>query len=205
MIGSSSADPWGNAEVSSEKGVIRIWAGEMGKRDDHPANTFFNAKGATTPVTYVFTRPPVPPKVLVDAEALYKYERRRQTNIDRIEMVVELFPPDRHFSSHRYYMADGMVLRHEQLNADGSTKRVITVQKHEHPRPGPHAAVDDKLLSHKGKALHQVFHRVDEMDRTGKPKLVAMSWNERRRLTPKDDVSIHYAHLVYGTPDGKER
>ncbi|WP_426339254.1 hypothetical protein ACN9MZ_23395 [Pseudoduganella sp. S-14] len=43
-------------------------------------------------------------------------------------------------------MLEGYVLRHEQLDAKGKIKRIITVNDWRQPRPGPNPDFDDRLL-----------------------------------------------------------
>ena len=125
----------------------------------------------------------------------------------QIVKLYEFFKANENLSRHRYYMIDGYVLRHEQLDAKGKVTRVITIEDWRQPRPGPKPDVNDKLLNTRHIALlaHQVFHRVYDIDAAGKPNLVALSWNRPIRLNPAKKVPIELADLVYGTPDGKER
>jgi hypothetical protein len=199
---------WGHAEADSKKGVSFIFGSNLGKLDDNAANTVVDSFGRWTGSTYSFTKPPVPLAVLEKPELIYQYERRRQTYVDgQIVKLFELFKPNQHVPQDRYYMIDGFVLRHEQLNAAGIVTRVITIEDWRQPRPGPTPDVNDKLLSHHEVALmaHKVFHRVYDMDANRRPKLVAVSWDRAIRLNPKKKIPIDMADLVYGTPDGKER
>lgn len=204
-IGSSFKEPWGNADVDSVKGVMKIWGADFGHRDNNSGNTVLDSFGKDTGMNYEFTRPPVPVEVLQSADLIYRYERRRYTRLADGVRMNELFPPNSHLSRHRYYMMDGLMVRHEQLNADGTAKRVITLQNYVQPYPGPRPLIDDKKLSRKGRLLYKVFHRVYDIDRNGNPKLVAMSWSERKRYEQDGNMPVEFSHLVYGTPDGKER
>lgn len=207
-LGPSPDAPWGSAEADSKNGVTLIFGSSLGKLDDNVANTVVDSFGRWNGSTYTFTKPPVPVSVLENADLLYQYDRRRQTYVDgQIIKLYEFFKANEHLSRHRYYMLDGFVLRHEQLDAKGKVTRVITVENWRQPRPGPKPDVNDHLLSTHEFALlaHQVYHRVYDINAAGKPVLVALSWNRALRFNPASKVPIDYAHLVYGTPDGKER
>ncbi len=207
-LGPSPDAPWGNAEADSKNGVTLIFGSNLGKLDDNVANTVVDSYGRWTGSTYTFTKPPVPVSVLDNPDLIYKHDRRRQTYVDgQIVKLYEFFKANEHLSRHRYYMIDGFVLRHEQLDAKGKVTRVITIEDWRQPRPGPKPDVNDKLLSthHAALLAHQVFHRVYDIDAAGKPVLVALSWNRPIRLGPAKKVPINSADLVYGTPDGKKR
>lgn len=206
-LGPGPDDPLGNADVDSKNGVTVIFGSNLGKWENNSANTVVDSFGHWRGSTYTFTNPPVPLAVLDNPDLIYKYERRRQTYVDsHIIKLFEFFRPNENISRHRYYMLDGFVLRHEQVDSKGKVVRVITIEDWRQPRPGPKPDVDDNLLSthHVALLAHQVFHRVYDIDTTGKPVLVAVSWNRANRLI-KGKVPIDYADLVYGTPDGKER
>jgi hypothetical protein len=205
-LGPSPQAIWGNAEADSKNGVTLILGSNLGKLDDNAANTVVNSYGKWTGSSYTFTKPPVPLSVLENPDQIYQYDRRRQTYVDGVKLY-EFFKANEHLSRHRYYMIDGDVVRHEQLDAKGKVSRVITIRDWRQSRPGPKPDVNDKLLStfHFALLTHQVFHRVYEVNAAGVPNLVALSWNRETRLNPTKDVPIDFAHLVYGTPDGKER
>jgi hypothetical protein len=195
----------GHAKVDSINGVTQIYGSNVGKLDNNSANMVVNEFGQWSGSTYTFTKPPVPVEVLDNPDLIYKYDRRRQTILDTGKLY-EFFPANSHKSRDRYYMLDSFVLRHEQLNAAGKVTRVITLKDWRQPRPGPNPDVDDKkLIAKQFPLLHEVFHRVYDIDAKGTPKLVAISWNRERRLNPAKRVPLDMADLVYGTPDGKER
>jgi hypothetical protein len=197
---------FGSAKANSDKGVTLIYGSNVGKLDNNAANTVLNSFGKMNVAAYFFTQPPTPLEVLEKPELIYKYERRRQTYVDgRHVKLFELLKPDEHRSRHRYYTEIGYVVRHEQFDASGRITRVITVNDWRQPRPGPHADVNDKLLTDKGISIigHQIYHRVYDFDAQGKPTLVAVSWNRKLR-NPLKKTSVNSADLVFGTPSGKE-
>lgn len=207
-VGSGNNALAGNAEADSQNGVTVIYGSNLGKLDDNAANTVINEFGHQSGTSYFFTKPPVPLEVLKNPELIYQYERRRQTIVEgSILKLFELFKPNEHISRHRYYLLDGYFLRHEQLDEKGRVTRVITVNDWRQKRPGPNPDVNDKLLTNKGIRLfgHQIYHRVYDIDASGKPTLVAISWNRARRINPLQYTAIDAADVAYGTPDGKER
>ncbi len=208
QIGTGPNAPSGHANVNSQKGVYEIYGSSMGKRDDNVANTVLDPFGHWNGSTYTFPLPPVSINVLTDIDALYKLLRRRQTYVEgSVTRLYELFKPNEHLSQHRYYMIGGYVARHEQLDDKGKVVRLITVEKWRQPRPGSKPAVDDNRLDthHWPLIAHDVFHRVYDIDASGKPTLKALSWNRKWQIFGKGKTSIDFADLVYGTPDGRER
>ncbi len=198
---------YGAAKAKMGKGVTVIYGSNAGKLDDNAANTVLDSFGRVNAAAYFFTQRPTPLEVLEKPETIYQYERRRQTYIDGEQVkLFELFKPNEHRSRHRYYVQFGVV-RHEQLDASGRVRRVITLNDWRQPRPGPDPDVNDKLLTDKGVGLigHQIYHRVYDFDAQGKPTLVALSWNRRIRLNPLKKTHIDSADVVYGTPAGKVR
>jgi hypothetical protein len=164
-----------------------------------------DAFGRWTGATYFFTRPPVPLDVLKHPEQIYKYERRRQTYIEgTLFKLFELFKPNEHISRQRYYYLSGMV-RNEQLDVKGKVTRVVTLNNYRQPRPGPHPGVNDDLLTDKRLKIffHQIYHRIYDVDAQGRPTLIAIGWNSDLRLNPYQKTHIDFAHVVFGTPDGK--
>ncbi len=197
---------FGAAKARWGKGVTVIYGSNAGKLDNNAANTVVDSFGRVSAVAYFFTQRPVPLEVLGKPETLYRYERRRQTYIDGVQMkLFELFKPNEHRSRHRYYVEGGYVARHELLDAKGRVTRVITVSDWRQPRPGPNPDVNDKLLSNSpGRMIgHQIYHRVYDLDVQGKPTLVAISWNRKASLNLLKKTNIDSADLAYGTPKGK--
>lgn len=204
--GSAPDAPWGSAKVDSQRGVLEIFGSSYGKLDDNAANAVVNEFGHWNGSNYYFTKPPIPVSVLANPEEIYKYDRRRITNVDGMTRLIEFFKAGSHLSTHRYYTFAGFVARHEQLDQNGRIKRIITINDWRQPRPGPKPDFDDKLLQVSIPRLiaHQVYHRVYDIDASGRPKLIAASWNRSLR-NPLKKTPLSVADLVYGTPDGKIR
>jgi hypothetical protein len=196
----------GHAYVDSRRGVKEIFGSNYGKRDNNAANMVVDVFERWQGSTYYFPKPPVPLSVLENPDEIYKYERRRMTRLDSQTRMFELFKPNEHVSRHRIYMFAGRVLRHDQVDANGKVKRIITVNDWRQPRPGPNPDFDDRLLTTSAPRLsaHQVYHRVYEVDGNGHPTLVALSWHRSAR-SPLKKAPISAADLVFGTPDGKVR
>lgn len=200
--------PNGSARIDSRHGVVEIYGSNLGELDNNGSNMVVDSSGRWRGATYTFPRPPVAIDVLQNPDLLYKYARRRQTYIDgTLLKLFELFPPKEHISRHRYYLLDGYVQRHEQLDSNGKVVRLITVDGWREPRPSPKPAVNDDLLQtrHLALLLHQVYHRVYDIDANGIPTLKALSWDRKIRTIPYKYKPKEYADLVYGTPDGKVR
>lgn len=196
----------GNALVNSRRGVTEIFGSSYGKLDNNAANMVVDVFGRWEGANYTFPKPPVAISLLEHPEELYRYERRRMTNLGGHVRLYELFQPNEHISRHRFYMLDGYVLRHEQLDGNGRITRIITLDDWRQPRPGPKPDFDDKLLAANMPKLfaHQVYHRVYDVDAGGRPTLVALSWNRSLRI-PLKRTSMSLADVVFGTPDGKEK
>ncbi|WP_374582019.1 hypothetical protein [Pseudoduganella sp.] len=203
QIDSTPESVRGHAYVDAPRGVKEIFGSNYGKRDNNAANMVLDVFGRWQGSTYYFTKPPVPLSVLENPDEIYKYERRRMTRLDNQYRMYELFKPNEHISTHRIYMLEGYVLRHEQLDAQGKINRIITVNDWRQPRPGPKPDFDDSRLSSKVPRLlaHQIYHRVYDVDAKGQPTLVAVSWN-RAVLNPLKKTPLSVADLVFGTPDG---
>lgn len=197
---------WGNAFVDSRRGVYEIFGSTYGKLDNNAANMVVDVFGRWNGSNYTFLKPPVRISLLENPDELYKYERRRMTRLDGHIRLYELFKANEHISRHRFYILEGYVLRHEQLDAKGKIKRIITVNDWRQPRPGPNPDFDDRLLKTSAPLLiaHQVYHRVYEIDANGRPTLVALSWNRSVR-NPLKRTPLTMADLVFGTPDGQEK
>ena len=196
---------FGAAKARSRRGVTVIYGSNVGKLDDNFANTVLNSFGQRSANAYFFTQGDTPLEVLDKPELIYKYERRRETMIDGVRLN-ELFKPNEHHSRYRYYLSNELV-RHEQLDSNGRVRRVITVNDWRQPRPGPHPDVNDKLLQRQVWRLvgHQIYHRVYDLDATGIPTLVAVSWSRKASLNPWRVTHLDFAEVLYGTPDGKVR
>ena len=197
---------FGSAKAKAGRGVTLIYGSNVGKLDNNAANTVLDSFGRMNATAYFFTQPPTSLKVLDKPDLIYAYERRRQTYIDgqRVKLF-ELFKPNEHRSRYRYYSEAGYIVRQEQFDANGRVTRVITVDNWRQPRPGPRPDVSDKLLTDKGIRIpgHEIYHRVYDVDASGKPTLVAVSWN-REIGYPLKKTTILSADLVFGTPSGKE-
>lgn len=196
----------GHAKVDSMRGLKEIYGSTFGSKDNNAANMVVDVFGRWNGSTYYFTKPPVPISVLQSPSELYGYERRRMTRLDNDTRMFELFKPNEHISRHRIYMLADVVLRHEQLDEKGRVTRIITVNDWRQPRPGPKPDFDDKRLSTKAPRLmaHQIYHRVYDVDVSGRPTLVAASWNRSVR-NPLKSTPLTMADLVFGTPDGKQK
>lgn len=188
----------------------------LGSKDDNPSNTVADYVKNRGPErswagsTYVFTQPGVPFNVLDNRDELYKYERRRVTNIvaDSTRLY-ELFKPNEHLSRDRYYFGGGTMLRHEQYDEQGRIKRIITYRNYRQPMPGPNPTFNDDLLPPDPTSLRllgrDIYHRVYDIDEQGKAKLVAMSWSDKHRLSPfSKPKHIDFTYVIYGTPAGVE-
>lgn len=196
----------GNASVDDRRGVWEISGSTYGKLDDNAANTVVDGLGHWNGSNYYFLNSTVSISILEKPDELYKYLRRRITNVDGRIRLVELFKPGEHVSQHRFYTFLGYVLRHEQLDDKGKIKRIITINNWRQPRPGSKPDFDDRRLAKvkRGLKLHQVYHRVYDIDKDGRPTLVALSWNRSVR-NPLKATPLLQARLVFGTPDGKEK
>ena len=203
QLGASPDAVSGNAYVDSRRGVREIFGSNYGKLDNNAANTVVDGSGHWRGSNYYFPKQIVPASVLENPDELYKYERRRVTNLDSHTRMAELFKPNEHISRHRFYMTEDYVLRHEQLNAQGKVTRIITVNDWRQPRPGPNPDINDNLLSTsvRGLAGHRIYHRVYEVSANGHPTLVAASWAKSRSLFKSGSSSDK--DLDFGTPDGK--
>lgn len=189
---------------------------KLGNKDDNVSNTVADMVKVNQEIgnvwtgsTYVFTQPGVPFSVLESRDELYKYERRRVTNIvgDSTRMY-ELFKPNEHLSRDRYYFGSGIMLRHEQFDEKGRIKRLITFMNYRQPLPGPSPTFNDDHLPPDPKVLklmgRDIYHRVYDIDEQGQAKLVAMSWSDERRLNPLSKPKhIDFTEVIYGTPDGE--
>ena len=189
---------------------------KLGNKDDNVSNTVADMVKVNREIgnvwtgsTYVFTQPGVPVSVLESRDELYKYERRRVTNIvgDATRMY-ELFKPNEHESRDRYYFNSGIMLRHEQFDEQGRIKRLITFMNYRQPFPGPTPTFNDDHLPPDPKVLklvgRDIYHRVYDIDEQGRAKLVAMSWSDERRLNPLSKPKhIDFTEVIYGTPDGE--
>lgn len=189
---------------------------KLGSKDDNASNTVADYVRNRGPVriwagsTYVFTQPGVPFSVLDNRDELYKYERRRITNIvaDSTRLY-ELFKPNEHLSRDRYYFGGGTMLRHEQYDEQGRIKRIITYRNYRQPMPGQNPTFNDDLLPPDPTSLRllgrDIYHRVYDIDEQGKAKLVAMSWSDKHRISPfSKPKHIDFTYVIYGTPDGVE-
>jgi len=194
----------GNANVDSRRGVWEIFGSTYGKLDNNSANMVVDGSGHWRGSNYYFPKQTVPLSVLENPDELYKYERRRVTNLDSHTRMVELFRPNEHISRHRFYMTEDYVLRHEQLDADGKVTRIITFNDWRQPRPGPNPDFNDKLMSTSAPRLvgHKIYHRVYEVAASGQPNLVALSWSRTMKIS-FGDVPPSNKDLEFGTPDGK--
>lgn len=205
-IDSTPGSVWGHAYVDSRRGVYEIFGSTYGSLDNNAANMVVDVFGRWNGSNYAFPRPPTRISLLENPDELYKYDRRRMTRLDGHTRLYELFKPNEHISRHRFYILEGYVLRHEQLDGKGKIKRIITINDWRQPRPGPKPDFDDKLLNTNAPRLiaHQVYHRVYDVGANGRPTLVALSWNRSLR-NPLKRTPLTMADLVFGTPDGKEK
>jgi hypothetical protein len=196
----------GNANVDSRKGVWEIFGSTYGKLDNNAANLVVDDSGHWRGSNYYFPKQAVPMSVLENPEELYKYERRRVTNLGSRTRMVELFKPNEHISRHRFYMTEDYVVRHEQLDQKGRVTRIITLNDWRQPRPGPNPDFNDKLLDIAVSRFtsRKIYHRVYDVAANGQPSLVALSWDKSARLLFKGRPSSE-KQLEFGTPDGKVR
>ena len=202
--------PQGNVEADSVRGVTRIWGSNVGVKDHNASNMTKNRFGHWEGSNYTFLSGKVPLEVIDNNDLIYQFKRRRESYIDGgVAVLSELFMPHENRPRRRYYLASGYMERHEQLDAQGRIRRIITVEGWRQPRPGPKPEFNDDLLTDKGLRvrLHKIYHRVYDIDDKGVPKLVAVSWNKKLPLREAGRSSLHSiqgrVNVVYGTPDGK--
>ncbi len=202
--------PHGNVEADSVRGVTRIWGSNLGVKDHNASNRVKNRFGQWSGSNYTFLSGKVPLEVIDNNDLIYQFKRRRESRVDGQSVLLEeLFMPNENRPRRRYYLASGYMERHEQLDARGRIKRIITVEGWRQPRPGPKPEFNDDLLTDKGLRvrLRKIYHRVYDIDDKGVPKLVAVSWNKKLPLSEAGRSSLHSiqgrVNVVYGTPDGK--
>jgi hypothetical protein len=186
--------------------VWEIFGSTYGKLDNNAANLVVDESGHWRGSNYYFPKQAVPMSVLENPEELYKYERRRVTNLGSRTRMVELFKPNEHISRHRFYMTEDYVVRHEQLDQKGRVTRIITLNDWRQPRPGPNPDFNDKLLDTAVSRFtsRKIYHRVYDVAANGQPSLVALSWDKSARFLFKGRPSSE-KQLEFGTPDGKVR
>lgn len=198
----------GNARADAKRGVTEILGGyRLGERENSIGPTFKYASGGEPPIEYLFVNndPPVPYEMLKDPDNIYKYNRRRDTEITRTFRLHEYFPANQTRIKERFFTAFVRTLRQEQLDDDGRLKRAINVgrfsRKDEefgfYDEDFNHAKISFKL---KG---HELYYRVWDYDKNGKATLVALGWGSR--LSLGHPAKIDEAKILFGTPDGVVR
>jgi hypothetical protein len=199
---------------SDEAGIQKIWGSNMGQKDDNPVNLMYRRDGAVAVREYHFLDADrVPFSAMDNQELIYQFDRRRESWLDEsgVTIVAEFFKANEHRPRHRYYLVNKFVKRQEQFDETGRIKRVITVDRWTSPNPQPNPDLDESKLKEDVSwrlLLHRVYHRVYDIDASGKAKLVAASWGERTKFTDLGRASLYSigvsSHIVFGTPDGQE-
>ena len=199
----------GNARVYPLTGVTQIIGGyNIGSLDQSDSNKYPYASGVLPPVEYYFTNPPVPMSVLENPDAIYQYDRRRETEVTDGVKLVEYYAAGVHLLRERFYIASagGQTLRQEQYDDQGRLKRVINLGflKLDKNNGGFYFEhLGDAKKSAKLR-FHELYYRVWEFDVGGKEKLVALGWNAKVSVTGKREP-VDEADVIYGTPDGVQR
>lgn len=198
----------GNARADAKRGLVRILGGyRLGERENSIGPSFKYASGGIPPIEYLFVNnnAPVSYEMLKDPENIYKYNRRRDTDITKVTRLHEYFSANRIHTKDRFFAAFGRILRHEQLDDEGKLKRAINVGRFSR-NDGEFGFYDEDLkkakISLKLKG-HELYYRVWDYDANGRATLVALGWGARLRL--REPEKIDEAKILFGLPDGTIR
>jgi hypothetical protein len=196
----------GSAEADSDNGVTQILAAyHIGEKDESDSYRYKLSDGSEGGSSYYFTRPPVPMAILDNPDKIYDYDRRRETAVTNVIYLLEFFQAGRHRTRDRIYVGAGRTVRHEQYDEAGKLKRAINLGKFS--RKDMDMGFYDENLLGAGISLkltgHELYYRVWDYDDKGKPKLVALGWNDKFR--PGMREAVDFAEIIYGTPDGKQK
>lgn len=197
----------GNARADSKRGVTQILGGgRLGERENSIGPTFKYASGGEPPIEYLFLHPePVPYEMLRDPENIYKYARRRDTDVTKVIRLHEYFPANQTRIRERFFTAFARTLRQEQLDDEGRLKRAINVGRFSRADK-EYGFYDEDLKSAKISLKlkgRELYYRVWDYDANGKATLVALGWAARPSLGKP--AKIDEADIRFGTPDGTER
>jgi hypothetical protein len=198
----------GNARADSKRGVLYILGGgRLGERENSIGQSFKYASGGSPPIEYLFLHPePVPHEMLRDPDNIYKYNRRRDTDITRVIRLHEYFPANQTRIRERFFTAFARTLRHEQLDGEGRLRRAINVGRFSRTDE-KYGFYDEDLESAKISLKligRELYYRVWEYDADGKATLAALGWGAWPTLLGKP-AKIDEADIRFGTPDGTER
>lgn len=198
----------GNARADAKRGVTEILGGyRLGERENSIGPSFKYASGGEPPIEYLFVNndPPVPYEMLKDPDNIYKYNRRRDTDVTKVIKLHEYFPANQTRVKERFFTAFVRTLRQEQLDDEGRLKRAINAGRFS--RTDQEFGFYDEDLKKARISLklkgHELYYRVWDYDASGKARLVALGWGARLSLGKPD--KIDEATILFGTPDGTVR